>query len=320
MVEVGGAEGVVFHDIASSAAPCLCEACASMTDVDLATADGQDRYVPNATRDITSAGHEGTYEWVAEHLVKEGMRVLDFGCGTGYGAALLAKAGASVDAVDSSPAAISYATRKFGGPSVRFQVADLMNSLPEPCAPRSYDLVASSEVLEHVVDPFVFVRKMADSVNDAGVCFVGTPNRLWSFEHAPGGHLLSPSHLMEFTPPALSALLGLAFDEVSLMVRVFPEGSMPFDDPPPTDVQPLPDRPARPQVVRRMAALVRKVAPGAVERIKRVIEPPQHAPDEAPAPREWFATDIVWAPADDPSVSMDRAVGLAAICRKPRRD
>ena len=47
-----------------------------MTDVDLATADGQDRYVPTATRDITSAGHEGVYEWIAEHLVKAGMKAI----------------------------------------------------------------------------------------------------------------------------------------------------------------------------------------------------------------------------------------------------
>jgi len=298
-----------------------------MTEVDLATADGQDRYVPSATRDITSAGHEGVYEWVAEHLVKEGMRVLDFGCGTGYGAALMAGAGASVDGVDGSPAAITYATANFGGPSVRFAVADLMQPLPELCAPRSYDLVASSEVLEHVVDPFAFVRGMADSVKDAGVCFVGTPNRLWSFEYVPEGHLLARSHLMEFTPPALSALLGTVFDEVSLMVRVFPYGAMTVDVPPPTDAPPPespPDRRPRPQVVRFTAGLVRKVAPGAVERIKRAVDrqptratAPVAAP---PAPHEWFASDIVWAEADDPGVDMNRAVGLAAICRKPRRD
>jgi hypothetical protein len=171
---------------------------------------------------------------------------------------------------------------------------------------------------------------MADSVNDGGLCFVGTPNRLWSFEHAPDGHLLARSHLMEFTPPALSALLGTVFDEVSLMVRLFPHGAMTVEFPP-ADVQqsvgvePSPDRAPRPQVVRFTAALARKVAPGAVERIKRVIDPQQAAPAAAPipavpAPREWFASDIVWAPADDPSVDMNRAVGLAAVCRKPRRD
>jgi SAM-dependent methyltransferase len=299
-----------------------------MTDVDLATADGQDRYVPSATRDITSAGHEGVYEWVAEHLVKDGMHVLDFGCGTGYGAALMAKAGASVDGVDASPTAITHATENYGGPRVRFAVADLMQPLPEPCTPRSYDLVASSEVLEHVVDPFAFVRGMADSVNDGGVCFVGTPNRMWSFEHVPEGHLLARSHLMEFTPPALSALLGTVFDEVSLMVRVFPAGAMSVEAPPPAadpEPEPLPLGKPRPQVVRSTAALVRKVAPGAVERIKRAFDPQQPAStaapaSAAPAPQEWFASDIVWAPIDDPSVDMNRAVGLAAVCRRPRRD
>ncbi|MGA8360083.1 MAG: class I SAM-dependent methyltransferase [Candidatus Dormiibacterota bacterium] len=292
-----------------------------MPDVDLATADGQDRYVPSATRDIASAGHEGVYQWIVEHLVKAGMRALDFGCGTGYGAAMMARAGATADGIDGSPAAISYATENYGGQGVRFFVADLVKPLPAVLTPRSYDLVASSEVLEHVVDPFAFVRGMAESVNDGGVCFVGTPNRLWTFKHVADGHLLARSHLMEFTPPALTALLRTFFDEVSLMARVFPDGAMNVG-PPPVDPQPWPAPRPRPQVVRASAALVRKVAPGAVERIKRAIEPaPAVAPPaEPPPPQEWFASDIVWAPVDDPTVDMDRAVGLAAVCRKPRRD
>jgi SAM-dependent methyltransferase len=299
-----------------------------MADSELATADGQDRYVPSATRDITSAGHEGVYEWIAENLVKEGMRALDFGCGTGYGAALLAAAGATVDGVDNSPAAIAYANDNFGAPGVRFFVADLMKPLPDVVAARSYDLVASSEVLEHVVDPFAFVRGMANSVNDDGVCFVGTPNRLWSIEHVPDGHLLARSHLMEFTPPALIALLHTVFDEVSLMVRVFPEGAMATEPAPLTAAELPPLRHRRSQLIRVPAALVRRVAPGAVERIKRAVESPHaSAPEpavalaaQALATREWVASDIVWALADDPAVDMDRAVGLAAVCHKPRRD
>src|SRR5579859_6202891 len=298
-----------------------------MDDIELGTADGQDRYVPTATRDITSAGHEGVYEWIAANLVKKGMRALDFGCGTGYGAALLAKAGATVDGIDNSPAAIEYASENFGAPGVRFFVADLMQPLPEVIAARSYHLVASSEVLEHVVDPFAFVRGMADSVSDDGVCFVGTPNRLWSIEHVPDGHLLARSHLMEFTPPALVALLHTVFDEVSLMVRLFPEGAMATEPPPPViPVEPPPDGAPRSRLVRVPAALVRRVAPGVVERIKRAVEGEKPAPPQAavaptaPAPREWLASDIVWALADDPTVDMDRAVGLAAVCHKPRRD
>ncbi len=280
-----------------------------------------------ATRDITSAGHEGVYEWIAENLVTDGMRALDFGCGTGYGAALLRTAGATVDGVDNSPAAIDYATEHFGKPGVRFFVADLMQPLPDVLAPRSYDLVASSEVLEHVVDPFAFVRGMADAVRDGGVCFVGTPNRLWSIDHVPDGHLLARSHLMEFTPPALIALLHTAFDEVSLMVRVFPEGAMGTEPPPVSVAEPPPARQPRSAWIRVPAALVRKVAPGAVERIRRALEPQETPTPAAPPPaptapvaREWLASDIVWAAADDPDVDMDRAVGLAAVCHKPRRD
>ena len=293
-----------------------------MPDVDLATADGQDRYVPTATRDITSAGHEGVYQWIVEHLVKEGMKALDFGCGTGYGAAMMARAGATADGVDGSPTAISYATENYGGQGVRFFVADLVKPLPAVLTPRSYDLVASSEVLEHVVDPFAFVRGMAESLKDGGVCFVGTPNRLWSFEHVTDGHLLARSHVMEFTPPALIALLRTVFDEVSLMVRLFPAGAMNNEPPPPVDPQPSPAQRPRPEVIRATAAMVRKVAPGAVERIKRAIEPapPVAPPVEPPPPQEWLASDIIWAPADDPTVDMDRAVGLAAVCHKPRRE
>jgi SAM-dependent methyltransferase len=276
-----------------------------MADVDLATADGQDRYVPSATRDIMSAGHEGVYEWVAEHLVKKGARALDLGCGTGYGVALLAGAGATADGADSSPAAIAYATKHYGATGIRFFVADLVKPLPKEFAPQSYDLVVSSEVLEHVVDPFAYVRGMADSAVDDGVCFVGTPNRLWSNGHLPAGHLLAPSHLMEFTPPALIALLETVFEDVSLMVRVFPEGAM--------NTEEAPSRP-RPQVITATAALVRKVAPGVVARVKRAVDPAPAQPAQ-----EWLASDIVWAPYDDPTVDMDRAVGLAAVCHRPRR-
>jgi hypothetical protein len=254
-----------------------------MTDLDLATADGQDRYVPSATRDITSAGHEGVYEWIAENLVTDGMRALDFGCGTGDGAALLARAG------------------------------------------------ASSEVLEHVVDPFAFVRGMAESLNDGGAAFVGTPNRLWSIDHVPDGHLLARSHLMEFTPPALIALLRTVFDEVSLMVRVFPAGAMATEPPPVMPAEPLPARPSRSQLIRVPAALVRRVAPGAVERIKRAVEPEPPAAPAAPAPAAatkesgWPRTSCGRWPTTpawtwiEPSASPRYAINLAGSVRRDDR-
>ena len=90
------------------------------------------------------------------------------------------------------------------------------------------------------------------------------------------------------------------------MVRVFPQGAM--------KTEPAPNGHPRTMPIRVAAALVRKVSPGTVERIKRSIEP------AATMEREWLAADIVWADVDEPTVDMSRAVGLAAVCRKPRRD
>src|SRR5947209_9200729 len=93
---------------------------------DLATADGHDRYVPSPTRDIVSAGHEGVYEWAAEHLVRDGTRFLDLGCGTGYGARPVVARGGIYDGIDGSSRAIEHASAHYGAAGVRFFAGDVM--------------------------------------------------------------------------------------------------------------------------------------------------------------------------------------------------
>ena len=272
---------------------------ANRADLDLATADGQDRYVPSETRDILSAGHEGVYEWAVANLVREGTRFLDLGCGTGYGAALVAGAGGTYDGADGSPAAIDYARANYAGPGVRFFVADLMERLPAELEPRSFDVVFSSEVLEHVDDPFAFVGTMVDFLRDDGTAFVGTPNRRWSKDNMPNGSLLAVSHVMEFTPPALVALLRTGFHEVTLMHRVFPAAAIT------STVAPA----GGPPLVRGARAFAREVVPaGLKDRLAR-----------RRTGKEWTPADIEWLAPGDSRLDPARDVGLAAVCRGPRR-
>lgn len=265
---------------------------------DLATADGHDRYVPSASKDLLAVGHEGVYAWAVERLLHAGDRFLDLGCGTGYGAVPVVAAGATYDGVDTSPAAVDFARERYAGPDARFFVADLMGTLPAELGAGGYDVVFSSEVLEHVVDPFSFVRLMAGLVRAGGVCFVGTPNRLWSVDNMPDGGLMARSHVMEFTPPALEALLRTAFAEVDLMYRMFPPGAM--------ESSVLPAH--RPRLVRGALAFLREVAPGGLERYRSGLE-------RRRAPQGWVAGDIRWLAPADPGFDPGRCVGLAAVCR-----
>lgn len=270
-------------------------------DLHLATADGHDRHVPTGDGDILSAGHEGVYEWATTHFVREGVRFLDVGCGTGYGSRFVTEVGGAYDGVDGSPAAIAYAREHFAGPRARFFVADLMVAVPEELVAGSYDVVFSSEVLEHVTDPFKLVALMARLVTDGGVCFVGTPNRLWSMGNMPGAGLLSRSHVMEFTPPALVALLRTAFDDVDLRYRMLPAEAIASIG--------LPI--GRSPLVRAAAAFAREVMPAGLPRPRRSLP--------RAGTRRWLPADIEWLPAGDPGLDPTRCVGLAAVCRRPCR-
>ena len=273
----------------------------AFTHDDLATADGHDRYVPSNSKDILSVGHEGVYEWAVEHLVRPDFAFLDFGCGTGYGASKVNAAKATFDGIDSSPSAIDYAQARHAGPGARFFVADLLQPLPNELGPRSYDVVFSSEVVEHVDDPFAFVAAMAAYVKDDGTCFVGTPNRLWSKTHMARGQLLATSHVMEFTPPALRALLCTAFDEVEILLRRLPAGAEirshwrtareSSEQPSPSPTRsPLPPRPG--------------IGRCGLDGIPRF---------------SGRRADIAWLSAEDAAPVVAECIGLAAVCRLPKR-
>ena len=71
-----------------------------------------ERFVPDAMRgQLVAAEHVARYTWASAFC--SGRRVLDAGCGAGYGSELLNGAGASeVVAVDSSEAALQLAPRR----------------------------------------------------------------------------------------------------------------------------------------------------------------------------------------------------------------
>jgi len=86
----------------------------------------------------------------------DGLRVLDAGCGAGWYAAQLAARGASVTAIDSSPAMIGHARERFASPllnhranRVDLRVADLAQPLSF-ASDAAFDGIVSSLVLHYL--------------------------------------------------------------------------------------------------------------------------------------------------------------------------
>ena len=107
--------------------------------------------------------HLSRYLWAAG--LTKGKRVLDAGCGTAYGTALLAEAGAtSVLGVDLASSVARFGPGRDAGDGRDLRVADLTNlELPD----HSFDLVVCFEVIEHFKEPLVVLDDLARVLADA---------------------------------------------------------------------------------------------------------------------------------------------------------
>lgn len=114
-----------------------------------------------------------------------GIVALDVGGGAGYLTRALRSAGARCALVDADPVELSWR-----GPPVRGSVVADARALPVPSD--TVDLVVSSNVLEHVADPFAVVDEMVRVVRPGGRLWLSFTN--W---YGPwGGHETSPWHYL----------------------------------------------------------------------------------------------------------------------------
>jgi SAM-dependent methyltransferase len=110
-----------------------------------------------------------------EALVGEltGKTFLDAGCGTGLFSAAAAQRGARVTSMDIGPALLAEVAKKCDSERV---VGDVQALEFEDDA---FDVVLSTEVVEHTEAPVRAVGELARVTRPGGVLVVTTPNRRW---------------------------------------------------------------------------------------------------------------------------------------------
>lgn len=130
-------------------------------------------------------------------------RVLDLGCGVGFGASNLLRPDRTVVGIDYDLDAAAMAHRRWSGAGLH--VAN-MDGARLGFRDASFDWVTSSHIIEHFVDPTGHVGEIARVLKPEGTAFVLTPN-------APSD-LENPFHVHLFEADDLRAMLGRYFEDV----------------------------------------------------------------------------------------------------------
>jgi len=153
------------------------------------------------------------WEHVARYALAAGAakdkRVLDLGCGTGYGAHLLAEQGAaSVVGIDNSAEAIAYAAEHYPHKNISFQVGEATQTgLPAD----EFDLVVCFELIEHLEKQTELVTEIARLLAPGGVAFISTPDADRPYAKD------NPFHVRELKRDEFTALLNEHFPQVRLL-------------------------------------------------------------------------------------------------------
>jgi ubiquinone/menaquinone biosynthesis C-methylase UbiE len=172
-----------------------------------------ERVIPGQVNDDLWSEHVARYAFARRYA--QDKRVLDAGCGTGYGSAELAQSAREVTGVDIAADAIQYAHANYPIPGLRF-VESSCTAVPFPAG--SFDLLVAFEVIEHLPDYRAFLDESVRVLTREGLFIVSSPNkRYYGKTRAETGP--NPYHEHEFEAEEFVHELERVFPNVRLLLQ-----------------------------------------------------------------------------------------------------
>jgi len=143
-----------------------------------------------------------------EFMVKRGVvgkRILEVGCGDGYGSAYLAKIADKVTGIDYEEEAILPAQNKYKAPNLNFLSMDATNLQFEN---NTFDTVCSFQVIEHIPEEkiLLYLSEIKRVLKTVGEFYLSTLNLAHSIK-SPKTYKKNPAHCKEFRLTELKELL-----------------------------------------------------------------------------------------------------------------
>jgi 2-polyprenyl-3-methyl-5-hydroxy-6-metoxy-1,4-benzoquinol methylase len=106
---------------------------------------------------------------------KSNLKILEIGCGYGYLSYSLNQKGFDVKALDIAKAAILFAKENFGAFYYNMTIKEFWEKTNE-----KFDLIISTEVIEHLENPNDFLRLCVNLLKDEGQIILTTPDKDYS--------------------------------------------------------------------------------------------------------------------------------------------
>lgn len=154
--------------------------------------------------------YRAIYEYTNNYI--QAKRVLDVGCGEGYGAHLLARQAKEIVAIDRDKKTIQQAQRRYSLPNLSFNVQNVEQL--SKYTPETFDVVCCFHVIEHLKEPTRLLLDIRKLLSKSGILLISTPNRKSPFRSATG--IEWPYHEREYTVDEFHKLLLSSFKNVTL--------------------------------------------------------------------------------------------------------
>jgi len=173
-----------------------------------------ERFVPRQTDPLLALEHYHRYLLASRLALNK--RILDMGCGEGYGSAFLSKRAKAVVGIDRDEVTIAHARHKYGSiPNLSFEAGSCQEIRGES---NSFDMIVSFELLEHLDsdDQVRFLGNVRQLLKHDGLFIVSSPEKN---EYAATYQARNEFHKHEMTLPELKSFLGACFEHVHLCAQ-----------------------------------------------------------------------------------------------------
>lgn len=156
--------------------------------------------------------HLARYLFAAQFVSRK--KVLDIGCGTGYGSHILAKYGdaSNILSIDIDTKTLDYARSKYSHPNIEYKLDDacLLNT----AASNSIDVVVAFELIEHLSQQRKLLESIKRVLKPDGFLLISTPNK-YTY---PSGNIF---HKKELSPKKFESFLKKYFKETKILHQAF---------------------------------------------------------------------------------------------------